>query len=99
MKALNKLLLLLLLFPLAASCIYKAPLEQTVVTEDPARFTSVRPAYRDLAALITSETGMPPRDGNTVSPLPDAKQKFDWMVADLRDARSSIYIEHYRFRR
>lgn len=98
MKALNKLLLLLLLFPLAASCIYKAPLEQTVVTEDPARFTSVRPAYRDLAALITSETGMPPRDGNTVSPLPDAKQKFDLMVADLRDARSSIYIEHYRFR-
>lgn len=98
MKAFYKQLLLLLLLPLAAGCVYRAPMEQTVVMEDPDRFTSVRPAFRDLAALITSDTGMPPRDGNTVSLLPEAKQKFDLMVADLREARSSIYIEHYRFR-
>jgi len=98
LKTLRKPLLLLLVLPLVAGCVYRAPMEQTVVTEDPARFTSVSPAYRDLAALITSDTGMPPTDGNTLSLFPEAQQKFDVLLADLRDAKASIYIEHYRFR-
>ena len=73
-------------------------MDQIVVKEDPARFTNVRPAYRDLAALITTDTGMPPRDGHTLSILPDAPQKFDVLLEDLRGAKESIYIEHYRIR-
>ena len=39
---------------------------KTVITEDPAQFTSIHEDYRELAALITTDTGMPPTDSNTL---------------------------------
>ena len=98
LKSPRKQLILLLFFPILAGCVHRAPMDQTVITEDPARFTNVSPAYRELAALLTSETGMPPRDGNTLSIFPDAPQKFDVLLKDLSGAKESIYIEHYRVR-
>ena len=71
---------------------------KTVITEDPAQYTSVRPKYRELAALVASDTRMHPTDSNTLSLLPDARQKFDVMLEDLRGASESVYIELYRFR-
>ena len=70
---------------------------KTVVTEDPAAYTGIRPQYRELAALLASDTGLPPTDSNSLSILPDAREKFSLLVDDLRGARESIYIEHYRF--
>ena len=82
---------------LAAGCGYRGPLHKTVITEDPAQFTSVREDYRELAALVTTDTGMPPTDSNTVSILPDQHQKWEVMKRDLEGARESVYIEQYRF--
>jgi len=88
----------LLLLPLLAGCGYRAPMYRTTVTEDPARFVSIRPEYRQLAALLASDTGLPPTDSNTLSILPDAVRKFEILLDDLRGAKESIYIEQYRFR-
>ena len=94
----KRLALWLSLLPLLASCGYRAPMYRSVVTEDPAQYTSVRTEYRELAALMASDTGMPPTDSNTVSVLPEVYQKMDLLLEDLRGAEESIYIEHYRVR-
>ena len=83
---------------LLAGCGYRAPMYKTAVTEDPDTYTSVRREYRELAALLASDTGMPPTDSNTLSVLPEARQKFDLLLDDLRGAEESVYIEHYRVR-
>ncbi|MBO4841982.1 MAG: hypothetical protein J5478_01225 [Bacteroidales bacterium] len=70
----------------------------TVVTENPDSFVSVRGEYRELAALLASDTQMPPTDSNTLSVLPDANVKFALLLDDLRGAEESVYIEHYRVR-
>ncbi|MBO4670612.1 MAG: hypothetical protein J5640_02050 [Bacteroidales bacterium] len=83
---------------LLLGCGYRAPMYKTVVTVDPGTFTSVREDYRDLAALLTSDTEMPPTDSNTLSMLPDAKEKFALLLDDMRGAEESVYIEHFRVR-
>ena len=89
---------ILLICGLLAGCGYRAPMYKTAVTENPDTYTSVRGEYRELAALLASDTGMPPTDSNTLSVLPEAKQKFDLLLDDLRGAEESVYIEHYRVR-
>lgn len=89
--------LLLAMIPLMlAGCGYRAPMYKTVVTENPDRFTSVREDYRSLAALVASDTGMPPTDSNTLSVLSDARQRFSLLLEDLRNSRESVYLEQYR---
>jgi len=92
------LLMLWALLPLLAGCGYRAPMYKTVITEDQAQYKSIRPAYRELAALMTTDTGLPPTDGNTLSIFPDMQKKMDIMLEELRGAKESIYIEQYRFR-
>ena len=87
-----------LLLLLMAGCGYRAPMYRTAVTEDPGRFVSIRPEYRHLAALMTSDTGLPPTDSNTLCILSDASRKFELLLDDLRGAKESIYIDHYRIR-
>lgn len=71
---------------------------KTVITENPDNYGNVREEYRELAALLASDTGMPPTDSNTLSILPDAKEKFTLLLDDLRGAEESAYLEYYRFR-
>lgn len=89
---------ILLICGLLAGCGYRAPMYKTVVTEDPDTYSSVRGEYRELAALLASDTGMPPTDSNTLSVLPEARQKFNLLLDDLRRAEESVYIEYYRVR-
>ena len=98
MKNDNLTICILLISWLLTGCGYRAPMYRTVITEDPDTFTNVRGEYRELAALLTSDTQMPPTDSNTLSVLPEAKQKFNLLLDDLRGAEESIYIEHYRVR-
>lgn len=58
---------ILLICGLLAGCGYRAPMYKTAVTENPDTYTSVRGEYRELAALLASDTGMPPTDSNTPS--------------------------------
>ena len=87
-----------LLLLLAGACGYRAPMYKTVITEDPAQFTSIHEDYRELAALITTDTGMPPTDSNTLCILPDHQVKWETLIHDLESAEESVYIDHYRFR-
>lgn len=97
-RRLFRLAVLLLCPCLLLGCGYRAPMYKTVVTENPDTYTSVRGDYRELAALLTSDTAMPPTDSNTLSVLPDANEKFALLLDDLRGAEESVYIEHYRVR-
>ena len=78
------------------ACGYRAPMSETVVTEDPENYPEIRPEYRPLAALITSDTKLPPVGGNAVELLPEGQQKLDGILRDFAAAQSSIYIDHYR---
>lgn len=80
------------------SCGYRAPMYKTVITEDPSRYTSIHEDYRELAALMTSDTGMPPTDSNTLCIIPDQRQKWEMLKGDLESAGESVYIDHYIFR-
>ena len=82
----------------ACSCGYRAPMYKTVITEDPARFTSVREDYRELAALMTTDTGLPPTDSNSFAIITNHLDKWDVLKKDLESAEESVYIDHYRFR-
>jgi len=79
-----------------SSCGYRAAMHKTVITEDPERFQNVRPEYRELAALMTTDTGMPPTDSNTVAVITDEHQKLDLLLHDINQAQESIYIEQFR---
>ncbi len=87
-----------LLLLLAGACGYRAPMYKTVITEDPAQFTSIHEDYREMAALITTDTGMPPTDSNTLCILPDHQVKWETLIHDLESAEESVYIDDYRFR-
>ena len=78
------------------ACGYRAPMSETVVTEDPENYPEIRSEYRPLAALITSDTELPPVGGNAVELLPEGQQKLDGILRDFAAAQSSIYIDHYR---
>ncbi|MBO4475111.1 MAG: hypothetical protein J5737_00090 [Bacteroidales bacterium] len=88
----------LLLLPLAGGCGYRAPMHKTVITEDPARFGNVREGYRELTALMTTDTGLPPTDSNTIAIITEHKDKWLVLKNDLESAEESVYIDHYRFR-
>ena len=83
---------------LATGCGYRAPMYKTVITQDPQQYTGIREPYRELAALMTTDTGMPPTDSNTVNLLLDAQQKWEVLQRDFKQAVRSICIEEYRFR-
>lgn len=80
-------------------CGYRAPLHASYIPEeiDTARFAPVRRDFRQLAALMTKDTGMEPVTGNTLGLIPDQHQKFDLLISDARAAEESIFIDHYRF--
>lgn len=94
-KAMKKCVWLAFLLALA-SCGYRAPMSETAVTENPENYRNIRPEYRPLAALITSDTQLPPTGGNSVQLLPQGQQKLDGILKDFAAAQSSIYIDHYR---
>lgn len=78
------------------ACGYRAPMSETKVTENPESFPEIRAEYRPLAALITSDTQLPPTGGNAVELLPEGMQKLDGILRDFAAAQRSIYIDHYR---
>lgn len=82
---------------LVTGCGYRAPMYKTAITTDPSQYVSVREAYRELAALIDSDTGMPPTDSNTLNLLYDRRQKWELINHDLARATRSIYIDVYHF--
>lgn len=82
---------------LVTGCGYRAPMYKTVITTDPSQYVSVREAYRELAALMDTDTGMPPTDSNTLNLLPDQRQKWELFNYDLARASRSIYIDTYKF--
>ena len=86
-----------LILLLATACGYRAPMYKTVITEDPGQFVSINEEYRELAALVTSDTGMPPTDSNTLCIITDHHQKWEILNRDLESAEKSVYIDNYSF--
>lgn len=84
---------------LLTGCGYRAPLYQSYIPEvkDTSAYPGVRPAYKELAALMEKDTGFAPREGNTVTLFPEGPQKWEMLKEDLEYADKSIYIDHYRF--
>lgn len=95
----NPILLLLSALLLLAGCGYRAPLHPSYIPETPdgAAWTGVHADYRQLAALMTKDTGLEPTEGNTVTLCPDGLAKWEMLRDDLERAQKSIYIDHYRF--
>lgn len=85
---------------LLAGCGYRVPLSLSYIpaVTDTAAYDGVRKEYRELAALIDKDTGLKPTAGNTVTLLPDGRQKWALMKKDLTGAREAVYIDHYIFR-
>ena len=46
---------------------------------------------------MEKDTGLEPTQGNTVTLLPDGRQKWNILKEDLEYAEKAIYIDHYRF--
>ena len=84
---------------LLTGCGYRAPLYQSYIPEvkDTSAYPGVRPAYKELAALMEKDTGFAPREGNTVTLFLEGPQKWEMLKEDLEYADKSIYIDHYRF--
>ena len=84
---------------LLTGCGYRAPLYQSYIPEvkDTTEYPGVRLAYKELAALMEKDTGLEPTQGNTVTLLPDGRQKWNILKEDLEYAEKAIYIDHYRF--
>ena len=82
-----------------AGCGYRAPLYQSYIPEvkDTTVYPGVRPAYKELAALLEKDTQMGPTQGNSVTLLPEGPIKWNVLKEDLEYADKSIYIDHYRF--
>lgn len=89
--------LFLLVCLLISGCGYRAPMHSSYIPQVDQPYEGVDPEYQELAALMTKDTGMEPRTGNTVALLPDGQQKWRILKQDLEGARSSIYIDNYRF--
>ena len=84
---------------LLTGCGYRAPLYQSYIPEvkDTTEYPGVRLAYKELAALMEKDTGLEPTQGNTITLLPDGRQKWNILKEDLEYAEKAIYIDHYRF--
>ena len=84
---------------LLTGCGYRAPLYQSYIPEvkDTTEYPGVRLAYKELAALMEKDTRLEPTQGNTVTLLPDGRQKWNILKEDLEYAEKAIYIDHYRF--
>lgn len=93
MKRLIYLCLLLL-----AGCGHRTPLRPSDIPEvkDTTEYSGVRPAYKQLAALLEKDTGLKPTTGNSVILLPDGPVKWSILREDLENAHKAIYIDHYR---
>ena len=93
------------LLPLAGAlllvgCGYRAPLHASYVPEvlDSSRYSGVRPAYQELAALMEKDVDMLPTQGNTVTLIADGQENWEMLKDEFRKAERAIYVEPYRFR-
>ena len=93
------------LIPLAgalilAGCGYRAPMHASYVPEvrDSSRYSGVRPAYQELAALMEKDVDMLPTQGNTVTLIADGQENWEMLKDEFRKAERAIYVEPYRFR-
>ena len=85
---------------LLAGCGYRAPLHKSYipVVTDTSRYAPVRAEYQELAALMEKDTKLGLTRGNTVTEIADGKDNLDMLVTEFKQAKTSIYIEPYRFR-
>lgn len=100
MNASSKIPVFLLTGFLLAGCGYRAPLHKSYipVVTDASLYKGIRPEYQELAALMEKDTELNPRGGNTVTMIKDGKENLDMLREEMRNAKTSIYIEPYRFR-
>ena len=85
---------------LLVGCGYRAPLHKSYipVVTDTSRYAGVRPEYQELAALMEKDTELGLTRGNTVTLIADGQENLDMLVKEFREARTSIYVEPYRFK-
>ena len=85
---------------LLVGCGYRAPLHKSYipVVTDTSRYAGIRPEYQELAALMEKDTELGLTRGNTVTLIADGQENLDMLVKEFREARTSIYVEPYRFK-
>ena len=100
MVALRRIGLFLAFGLVLAGCGYRAPLHKSYipVVTDTSRYAPVRAEYQELAALMEKDTELGLTRGNTVSEIADGQDNLDMLVKEFQQAKTSIYIEPYRFR-
>ena len=83
-----------------AGCGYRAPLHKSYipVVTDTSRYAGIRAEYQELAALMEKDTKLGLTRGNTVTSIADGRENLDMLVTELEQAKTSVYIEPYRFR-
>ena len=70
---------------------------ETPVNLSDAVFDSIRPQFLPLARYLTRDGWLPPAAGNRVEVFTSGREMFSHLEEDLRNARSYIDIEFYRF--
>lgn len=80
------------------ACGYRGALHASYIPEvtDSTSYPGVRPEYKQLAALMEKDTGIPTSTGNTLAFIPDGAQKLELMLRDLNAAKESLYLDYYR---
>ena len=83
-----------------AGCGYRAPLHKSYIPEvtDTSRYSGIRPDYYELAALMEKDTDLALTRGNTVTMIADGPENLDMLAEEIGQAKTSVYIEPYRFR-
>ena len=83
-----------------AGCGYRAPLHKSYipVVTDSSRYAGIRAEYQELAALMEKDTELGLTRGNTVTSIADGRENLEMLETEFRQAKTSIYIEPYRFR-
>lgn len=59
----------------------------------------IRPAYRDLARLLSSGNGTTVMRGNDLEVITDGHRKLEALLNDLSNAEHHIHMEYFYFRR
>ena len=91
---------LALMLLLLTSCgIQRFSQRSVLPPRDTSLYASILPAYRPLSALLTEDTGLPPREGNDIRLFPDGEERLRSTLQDWNGARLSLCLEKYRLQR
>lgn len=91
---------ILLILTLLPSCgIQRFSLRTVPMPQDTTLYGSIRPAFRPLSAMLTEDTGLPPREGNGLTLYADGAERLKATLQDWNDVQVSLCVEKYRLAR